>query len=647
MHKTINTTLLIILIVLGVETTMNIIGRKALLENRFHTAEFYLSLIRDKELLGLVYYKQDKFEKAYNYYKEIKDWRGMGWAYYGLGKYDDAQEYFRRVNDLAGLGQVELAKGNYVRARELFAQTHEKSGLGLTYLADADYKNALKSFTDAGDYLGLGLSYFAKGDFLSTREVFQHSENQTVKSILALIDQKVDRAKNIFSELNDTNLLAATLRYMGNHDQAASLYRDQNNREQLARTLLEMHHFFDAFNAYTKDTDLIGLGDLYFALGDYQRAFDFYQQAKADKKSFDAALAGQNPEKAVKVASKSLKANPNQTDLSFQFIDLLRLRDEQKEAAKLLQEYQERPSLKARELILSSRMDISREKADNLEQKLQEAIDVTGPGYLSRDILHAANMRGIQLNAPDREKTRVMITRDPLSLFKYIFYGLGLIPLFAVGFILVRRQMKKAPKLETVALKVGRVSKAHKAIYEDKTVFSNETVNRILQKESAAQETPAPEAATPSVPAGEADVSSPPAAPAAETPEPISISDDRLQKSGVKILQMALVEMGITVSAFELLELAGEETERLTVYGIYLAARGKGVQVQGIKVELDYLRGGEDTHLVFFQDESFALLRSISDTEVKLAFAPEKVSTFTIDNFMEQWNGYVVTLSKL
>ena len=179
--------------------------------------------------------------------------------------------------------------------------------------------------------------------------------------------------------------------------------------------------------------------------------------------------------------------------------------------------------------------------------------------------------------------------------------------------------------MEDIRAAHGEVPRAHKQIYSGKTSLNMQTVSKIQPK------TPAQEMVS-----------------KGKTPTPFSeAKKSKLEKSGVQILQMALKRLGIVSTAFELMELSGESTETLTVYGIYLAARAKGAQVQGIKVDITYLKDSSSgIHIVFFNDESFALLNSIKDDFIDLSTGVDESVQMTMEDFKQKWNGYVISLSK-
>lgn len=193
--------------------------------------------------------------------------------------------------------------------------------------------------------------------------------------------------------------------------------------------------------------------------------------------------------------------------------------------------------------------------------------------------------------------------------------------------------MPQSFSIENLQVGMGGVSQTHKIIYSAaSTSLKLSTVAKIQNKYA----TPPP-----------AENIEPQKKEIIEDTKTLATGQEKIEKSGVQVLQIALKKLGVTASAFELMELAGEETGKLTVYGIYLAARAKGVQVQGIKVDVDYLMESVDAiHLIFFHDETFALLNSINSENVLLTVGVNNVKTLSVTAFKEQWNGYVITISK-
>lgn len=200
--------------------------------------------------------------------------------------------------------------------------------------------------------------------------------------------------------------------------------------------------------------------------------------------------------------------------------------------------------------------------------------------------------------------------------------------------VIVKRKMDHVPQLEDIQIGYGGVSKTHRSIYKDNTSLNLSTVSKLKTKLKSD---------IPQSILKEEKID----APKKESAKVSTSGDSRVEKSGVQILQLALKKLGIVSAAFELLELAGEEADKLTVYGIYLAARAKGAQVQGIKVDLEYLYESQTgINLVFFHDESFALLNSIEKDSIELTLGVDQVKTYSIDEFKENWNGYVISISK-
>jgi hypothetical protein len=249
-------------------------------------------------------------------------------------------------------------------------------------------------------------------------------------------------------------------------------------------------------------------------------------------------------------------------------------------------------------------------------------------------VMKAGSLRQIPLSPPGEETVSLV---GPGGSFKVLQYALlGALALLALGggFLIWKQRPERGPELEDIVLGHGEVSRTHKQIYQDNTSLNLSTVSKLQKKQ----------AETTSVPS-----STPPASSAAKSApvESHAAGEDRLSGSGVQILQVALKRFGIVSSALELLELAGEGAEKLTVYGIYLAARAKGVQVQGIKVDMSYLHeSSAKTHLVFFTDESFALLEKITDDSISLSFGMRETKEMPLQEFKGKWNGYVITLTK-
>ncbi len=629
--KWINWALLATLLLLGSETLLNLLGRQALIEGEFGKAQSFLSWIGNKELLGLVYYKQEKFEEAYDYYSKRKDWRGMGWAYYGMGKYEEAEDYFKRVKDSSGLGQVKLANGLYTEAKQMFSDSEDYSGIALTYLADEDFENAKKYFLKAGDDFGLGLTYFAKGDYKSAKTVFSNSHNKTVRGIQFLMDQDLSQAEKVFQSLKYTNLLASTYRIFGDFEKALDLYLQNNNRKQAARLLLDSDQFASSLEWLKKEEDFMGLGDLYWKIGDFERAFEMFDKGHAYTKAFSALAASGNLQRAKKYGEKILAAFPDLGEIAILIIETHRLAGEYREAELRIQDLKKKPEWIAKAKILECRLDISRQKTGTLTPLLQESVQQSGQGFLSDEILQAANLRGFPLAPPSEETVSVA---GPGSSFKVIQYALFFAFFLLIGgggFLLWRQRPSKSPEMEDLTLGHGEVSRTHKQIYQDSTSLNLSTVSKLQGRTGT------------DIGEGKTSKSHTPAGASARG----GASEEKLGKSGVQILQMALKRLNVTASALELLELAGENSERLTVYGIYLASRAKGVQVQGIKVDLSYLQeGSAKTHLVFFTDESFALMNKIAADKIELVFGLHDTMEWPLAEFKGKWNGYVITLSK-
>ncbi len=628
-QKFVNWALLVAILLTGSEMLLNLLGRQALIEGEFGKAQSLLSWTGNKELLGLVYYKQEKFKEAYDYYSIRKDWRGMGWAYYGMEKYDEAEDYFKRVNDVSGLGQVKLAKGLYNDAKQMFSDSQDYSGIALTYLADEDFKNAKEYFMKAGDDFGLGLTYFAKGDFKSAKTVFANSNNKTIRGILFLMNQDLSQAENVFQSLKYTNLLASTYRVFGDLEKALEIYLQNNNHKHSGRLLLELDQFSSSLDVLKKEEDFVGLGDLFWKIGCMERAFEMFNKGHAYAKAYVVLLASGSIQRAQQYGEKVLVDFPNQGDILMLMIESYRIKGEYSRAQALIQKLKQRPEWAAKINILECRLNISQQKMGALKPLLQESIQQSGQGFLSDEVLQAANLRHLSLMPPPEETVSITGSRSSFKVIQTLLFFTFLS--LSVGFLLWRQRSLKEPEMEDLSLGQRKVSQTHKKIYQDSSSFNLFTVSKLQERSSTE---------SPFVSAYASKVGK-----SGSTTNPQELKE-KLGRSGVRILQMALKRLNVFASESELLELAGENTEKLTVYGIYLAARTKGVNVQGIKVDFIYLQEeSAKTHLVFFTDESFALMNKIHSDNIEMTFGPDDILLLPITEFKKKWNGYVITLS--
>lgn len=656
--KVINISLIVLSTIVLLEASLNLFGRIALINEDFNKAKTFLSLIREKELLGLVYYKQDQFEKAYNYYKQRKDWRGMGWAYYGMGKYDEAQDYFKRVNDSAGLGQVKLAQKNYTEAKQIFEETKEYSGIGLTYLADNNHYDAKKAFLGAGDNFGLGITYFAKGDYNSSKKVFSQSKNKTVQGLKFLMNNNYEEALNSFESMNDNNILGGFYKFLGNYQKSLDYYTKTNNKK-ISQILMEMGEYEEAFRYLNVNDDKNALADLYYNLGDYEKAHEYYNQAKNFQMAYLALNNSGNTQQALNYAEKIIKVN-NDVQLKLSLIENLRLNENFKLCENEIIGIKNDLKIKPEVLILLSRLNLSRGSMQSLQSDLQDAVNVSGNGSLTREILNAAEMIGLNITPPQEEVVGIISRSSPFKLLKIFIAGFLILAISGITAWVMHIKKKERSELHNLEIsRRTRLSKTHKAIYSGgKPSINLETVRKLqpktvvepidakVEKEDVKIETDV---------LNESDIKKSDTDPLTKVSKieqekdvkPVADAQSKLEKSGVQILQIALKKLGITSSAFELLELAGEEEGKLTVYGIYLAARSKGAQVQGIKVEINYLNENKNNIiLVFFRDETFALLSDINDNAVELVHGISNIQKISISEFKELWNGYIISISK-
>ena len=623
----INISLMVLIAVALYETVFNLLARSALMQSDFSKAERYLSMIRNKELLGFVYYKQDRFEEAYNFYRQENNWRGIGWAFYGLGKYDEAQDCFKKVNDNVGIAQVKLVQGNLKEAREIFNKTSEYSGIGLTDLAEKRYSQAKKAFIKANDSLGLGLTYYVKGDFTAVRSVFINPKNRLEQAMLFLTEKDFNNAENVLRKVGDAHLLGTFYQAAGLLDKASNYYEvNTNNLRKAYFVSLSKGQYLKAYELLQKSDDGNSLGLLYKTLGDYEKAFEAYKKVNALDDLVSVSMETGNYQQALKIIRQQIQANPGQVDWAKRLMVVLYRMQEYKELETLLTQYTDEPELKMINGILRFNLNEMKGKTDDLSGQLQSLIDDSGAGFMADDLYNAALMRNFPCKNPPSE-TVATIKRESSKTSVMVFLSFLLLGIIIVIFRwFTGNRTEKAPEMEDIRGRThGSLPQAHKQIYSSRTTLSLETVSKIQPKSGTKTVSP-------------------------RTPTPASVSEapkNKLEKSGVQILQMALKQLGIVSTAFELMELSGENSETLTVYGIYLAARGKGAQVQGIKVDISYLKESTSgIHIVFFHDESFALLNSFKEDLIDLSIGFDQSIQLSKEDFMKKWNGYVISLSK-
>jgi len=638
-YKIFNIILLTIVVLLLLETSLKFLGRLYLYGNNFKAAKICLSLVRDKDLLGLIFYKQDKFEDAYKYYQKRNDWKGMGWAYYGMGKYEEAEDYFNRVNDFSGLGQVKLAQGKIREAKLQFEHAEEKSGIGLTYLVDNDFQAAKESFIQSKDILGYGLTFLAKGDLVSAKTIFNKIGNNTVQGLLSLIDNKYEDAREIFKKLNNYNMLASFFKLTGEYDKAYSLYKN-NNIKQLINLYIELAEIEKAkVLLNTIDYDY-GYALLYEKLGFYERAFEFFNKTNHFEKAVSSLIKLNHQERLQKYKSKLIANKKYSKNIQLLFAEFFAINGSYEEASKIIQALKKESSMKSVALLLEERIKMIKGDDTTLTRSLQQAVNLAGNGFLSDSIIATSSILGISIKHAEREALVDFIPLNPLKFIKILFALIVIVIFIVILFYFIKKRLDKPPETEDNQFGFSGVSDAHKIIYSDKTSLNASTVlkikNRKLQEEKKNKK------------AKSTTIS--PSKPKADK-EHIKVeagkAQNKLEKSGAQILQLALKKIGITSSAFELIELSGENADKLSVYGIYLAVKAKGAQVQGIKVNFNYFKENKDSvHLVFFHDDDFALLESLQDNTIELSQGLNNVFDMSIELFKEKWNGYVITISK-
>lgn len=622
----INIFLMVLIAAVLYETVFNLLARSALIQSDFNKAAQYLSMIRNKELLGFVYYKQDRFEEAYNFYRQQNNWRGIGWAFYGLGKYDEAQDCFKKVNDHVGIAQVKLVQGNLKEAREIFNKTSEYSGIGLTDLAEKRYSQAKKAFIKAKDSLGLGLTYYVKGDFSAVRSVFLNPKNRLEQAMLYLTEKDFNNTEKVLKKVGDAHLLGTFYQAAGLLDTASEYYSVNNNNPRKAYFVyLSKGEYLKAYELLQQNGDANFSALLYKSLGDYEKVFEAYKKVNGQEDLISLSMEIGNYNQALKIIREQIQLHPDQMEWVQRLMIVLYRMQEYKELETVLNRYANEPELKVISGLLRINLDELKGKTDNLIGQLQSLIEDSGAGFLADDLYNAAVIRKLSCKKPPSETIEIMKGKNTKTSLIWImsFFLLG------IGIVLIRwltvKKTEKAPEMEDIRVTHGEVPRAHKQIYSAKTSLNMQTVSKIQPK------TPAP-AVTARV----------------NTPTPFTEAKrSRLEKSGVQILQMALKRLGIVSTAFELMELSGENSETLTVYGIYLAARAKGAQVQGIKVDLSYLKeSSSGIHIVFFNDESFALLNSFKEELIDLSTGVDEVIQLSTEDFKQKWNGYVISLSK-
>ncbi|MEM9542698.1 MAG: CHAT domain-containing tetratricopeptide repeat protein [Cyanobacteria bacterium P01_E01_bin.42] len=254
---------------------------------RATTGKFQLGVYEDRSLriLGNIHYSLGYYVQAIDYYERLLansrginrvDFRegialiGLGNAYFALGEHNRAIEYYEQ--SLASLQEMgDLAEEN----RSFFELT--STDLGLVYepffAIDRDVAG------EGNALLSLGNAYHASGQHGKAIEFYQRATAEMQKT------------KNRHGEAISGIGLGNAYFSLKEYDKALELYQQSLNLLQALRDRIEEERFTHWDFAYdpsiTLDLDRnaageasIGVGNVYLALGEYEKAIHYYERSR-------------------------------------------------------------------------------------------------------------------------------------------------------------------------------------------------------------------------------------------------------------------------------------------------------------------------------------------------------------------------------
>ncbi len=602
--------------VIAVSMFMKYLGIRAFNRGEYKKARDHFSsvLLKDRKLIGITYYKENLFEEAFDYYEKAGDPQGMGLAYLGLSNYEKAIEYFEEAGDHRGKGLALMGQKKYEEALELFKEANDPSGLGLAYLSMGDLDKAEGAFRKNDDYFGLGVVLFSKGERFAAIEAFQESSNDTARGISYLLKGNLNKAKKYFRKKSDPTIDGFFNNIIGHYDRASEIYIFSKDEQRQGKLLMKLGQYGYAYEKLSGISDYENLGELLYQVKDYERAFEYFKKADKNKRAFDCLMARQDIDRAVEFATEILHKEINNPQLRLSIAEIYRAERKFDFALQQLEKigkskaYRDLSSLyKARTYYSSKDYEKASEELQRLEDRYEDrswqrtiAQSADNLNILSGKIL--MEVKGKVISEPVTAKEEEPFDDDEefeeeskagwigwILLLLIVGAGAG----SAFWFFHLR---DTSPAVERESLIKTKKKKGRK--------------NKQAEEELI------------------------------NVPQILGIEESPFD--GISVLLNIVKKQGVKTDRADIIELSGEGEDKLSVYGIYLASRAKGLAVKGIKIDWDYLMEVKTPVIVFFKDETFGHLMNISEENIALDMGIEKLVRINQKDFMHIWNEYVM-----
>jgi tetratricopeptide (TPR) repeat protein len=604
---------------LALKTFIVFLGIQAFNRGDYASARghFKNPLVNNRKLTGITYYKENLFEQAFDYYQKINDTQGMGLAYLGMKNYDKAIEYFDKTGYIRGKGLALMGQKKYKEAQDIFEKAGDKVGLGLAYLSVGELDKAQEAFEDSSDAFGLGVVLFMKGERYAAMKAFQKSNNETARGMSYLLRGDVEKARKYFARKSDLTINGFFNTLIGNYDKAAEIYIYSKDERKHGQLLTRLGRYGEAYEKLSGISDYESLGELFFRVRDYERAFEYFKKAQNAKRAFDCLVARGDVDRAMDFAKETLQKEFSSPRLGLSLAEVYRMEGKQDFALQELEKVAKKKGYgdvvsiyDARTYFSGKDYDAASAEIKGLESLYDDQNWVQGIQLSARNLNEITGKEIVSVQGKGEKETKPEPGKEELpeeaeeeeepSAFPWTTAIFVMILLLAGGGF--GTWMYYAQKYGVV--------KQRKSV-----LLSQEIMDKVRQGKPK-----------------EEDIVS--------VAQVLGLEDFRFD--GIAILLNVMKRSKVKAVRDEIVELSGEGEDKLSVYGIYLASRAKGLAVKGIKVDFKYLRELQNPVIVFFHDETFAHVVNITEQALSLDFGIDKLFTVKHEDFFKIWNDYVM-----
>jgi len=599
----------IALVFFAMNTFYNYLGLKAFKKGEYEKARKYFLnfFVGNKEMIGKTYYQQNRFEEAFNYYKKTNDLDGIGFAFLGLKNYEKAVEYFEKTKNDYGKGLALLGEKKYKEALKLFESINDKRGIGLAYLAMGNLDKAEEAFRDAGDYFGLGIVLLSKGERVAAIKAFQQSNSEIAKGMASYLRGNIEKAKEYFSKKPDWVVSGFFNMMIGHYEKAEEIFVYSKDEDKLGWLFLRTGRYAESYEKFVSASDYNGLGELFFEVKDYERAFEYFKKSKNYKRAFDSLVALGNFDKAVEFAQEIIRKEITYPEIQLSLAELYRKEGKYEFSIRELEKIEKNEAYKDLSLIYKARSYFSGkeyQKVSDILKSLQKIYEdplwKTSIDLSALDLNEISGKELVSVSTKKQLAKEEILRKETVELkktgkskgnFIYIIIVVVIIGVSVFVFIYLKR--KTPAHSERKSLISGGKKGASADFDEDVNV-----------------------------------------------PEVLGVKDSEF--NGAEVLINVMKKEGIETNSEEITDLSGETGKKLTVYGIYLASRAKGIAVKGVKIDYEYLKEIKSPVIAFFKDETFANVVSVDEKKITLDYGIGRLITIPKSKFMEIWNEYVM-----